>query len=76
MSAASAMASEQQGDLGALAPQQLQQLGQQLQADLQTLSESAQKLQGAVSRFHQSGVALEAFGEQQPGARPSRVLCS
>ena len=69
------MATESGGlDLGALAPQQLQQLGQQLQADLQTLSESAQKLQGAVSRFHQSGVALEAFGEQQPGARPSRVL--
>lgn len=72
------MASEQPPggmDLSALAPQQLQQLGQQLQADLTTLAESAQKLQGAVSRFHQSGVALEAFGEQKPGAHPSRVAC-
>ena len=60
---------EQPGlDLRSLAPQQLQQLGQQLQADLQTLSESFQRLQGAVSRFHQSGVALEAFAQQEPGA--------
>jgi prefoldin subunit 5 len=62
---------EEQGglDLKRLSPQQLQQLGQQLQQDLQTLSESAGKLQSAVSRFHQSGVALETFAEEKPGAQ-------
>ena len=55
-------------ELQGLAPAELNNLAEGLQCDLQLLSESAQKLQGAVARFHQSGVALEALEEETPGA--------
>jgi prefoldin subunit 5 len=63
---------EQEGaiDLNALQPAELNELADGLQSDLQLLSESAQKLQGAVARFHQSGVALEALEAEKPGASP------
>ncbi len=63
------MAEEEEGvDIKTLSPQHLQSLGESIQQELQTLGESFQKLQGAVSRFHQSGVALEALAEQPEGA--------
>ena len=64
--------SEEGVDIGTLSPQQLQSLGETLQENLQQLGDSFQKLQGAVSRFHTSGTALEALAEQPAGARHVR----
>jgi prefoldin subunit 5 len=55
-------------ELGSLPPAELNSLAEGLQGDLQLLSDSAQKLQGAVARFHQSGVALEALEVEAEGA--------
>ena len=63
------MSNEEGVDISTLSPQQLNGLAESLQSDLQMLNESIGKLQGAVSRFHQSGVALEELGDEKPGAR-------
>jgi hypothetical protein len=62
------MSSEEGVDISTLTPQQLNGLAESLQGDLQMLNESIGKLQGAVSRFHHSGVALEELGDEKPGA--------
>ena len=62
------MAGEPAGvDIKTLTAPQLQQLGEQLEGELNTLSESFQSLQAAVTRFYQSGTALEALAEQAEG---------
>ena len=69
------MSSEEGVDISTLTPQQLNGLAESLQGDLQMLNESIGKLQGAVSRFHHSGVALEELGDEKPGAgRAARRL--
>lgn len=60
-------------ELGSLQPAELNSLAEGLQGDLQQLSDSAQKLQGAVARFHQSGVALEALEGETEGACASSL---
>ena len=54
-------------DIKTLSAAQLNVLGEQLEGELNTLSESFQSLQAAVSRFFQSGTALEALAEQAEG---------
>jgi hypothetical protein len=54
-------------DIKTLTAPQLQQLGEQLEGELNTLSESFQSLQAAVTRFYQSGTALEALAEEAEG---------
>ena len=54
-------------DIKTLTAPQLQQLGEQLEGELNTLSESFQSLQAAVTRFFQSGTALEALAEEAEG---------
>jgi hypothetical protein len=58
-------------DIKTLTAAQLQVLGEQLEEELGTLSDSFGKLQQAVSRFYQSGIALEAFAAEKEGAWPS-----
>lgn len=58
---------EQGVDIKTLSAAQLNVLGEQLEGELNTLSESFQSLQAAVSRFFQSGTALEALAEQAEG---------
>jgi hypothetical protein len=55
-------------DIKTLTAAQLQVLGEQLEEELGTLSDSFGKLQQAVSRFYQSGIALEAFAAEKEGA--------
>lgn len=58
---------EQGVDIKTLSAAQLNVLGEQLEGELNTLSESFQSLQAAVSRFFQSGTALEALAEEAEG---------
>ncbi len=54
-------------DIKTLSAAQLRVLGEQLEEELGTLSESFQALQQAVSRFYASGTTLEALGQAQAG---------
>ena len=63
-------------DIKTLTAAQLQVLGEQLEEELTTLSESFQKLQQAVTRFFQSGTALESLADEKEGASGLRVLCA
>ena len=55
-------------DIKTLSAAQLSVLGEQLEEELGTLSESFGKLQSAVTRFFQSGTVLEALAEEKAGA--------
>jgi len=54
-------------DIKTLSAAQLNVLGEQLESELNTLSDSFQSLQAAVARFFQSGTALEALAAEGEG---------
>uniref|UniRef100_A0A7S0SL79 Prefoldin subunit 5 n=1 Tax=Mantoniella antarctica TaxID=81844 RepID=A0A7S0SL79_9CHLO len=53
--------------LASLSPEQLQNLGEQLEQDVSQLTESLSSLQKAVGRYHTSGRALEAMQKETMG---------
>lgn len=62
------MASQAAGvDIATLQPEQLRQLGDLLNEELGVLGKHLQSLQGAVERFHRSGLAVEALGRAAEG---------
>lgn len=68
------MSGGQEGiDLRVLTPQQLQQFGQSLEGDIQSLVESMQALQQAAIRFQKSVTALSELESQPEGAPPFRA---
>ena len=72
-----ASAGAEQLSLQSLSLPQLQKLREQLEVDMNKLTESMSELQQAVNRFHTSGVALEQLTDEEIGAstHPSHVTC-
>ena len=61
----------EQLNLVALTLPQLQALREQLEQDVQRLTQHLQSLQAAVNRFHTSGLALSDLKEEAEGAPPA-----
>ena len=68
MSDAMSGSGQQQGvDLSRLTLEQLSMLREQLEKDVERLSESFQQLQAAVKRFSQAGRAVKTLGNKKEG---------
>ena len=61
------MAQKNQIDLSTLAPQQLDGLRQQIEGELQQLTQSLQTMQNVAKQYGLSGQAINQLKTQEPG---------